>query len=346
MPTLNKAKKQTQIILRWGGISLLIIFIFLMGARFLTFIKDLLTPPAPPQASFGRLSPIPFPNQQKENVIYTLDTLSGFLPNFSDRSKIYKITPDQPTLLGLPKTREKVAQTGFRSQETQIAQDVYQFSDSDSNLQRRITINIFSSDFTLSSAFLQAPSLQTITSSSEKDNAVEQAKSFLGDMSLFPEDIDENKTKTSLYSIAGGTLIPTSRISGSKIVRVDFFQKDVDGLPIYYEKGITSTIDLLIGKENDGLKVVSASYFYKNVSEDSSTYAIKSASEAFLELKQGMAFVASKAVETVEVTIKKVSLGYYIGEGEQELLMPVVVFEGDNDFVAYISAVRDEWINN
>ena len=346
MPTLNKAKKQTQTILRWGGISLFIIFIFLMGVRFLTFVKDILTPPAPPTASFGKLDPISFPNQQKENIIYSLDTLSGFLPNFSDRAKVYKIAPDQPTLLGLNKTRERVSRVDFTLQETQIAQDVYQFSDSDSSLQRKITINIFSSDFTLSSPYLLTPSLQTLTNSNEKDNAIDKAKSFLVDLSLFPEDIDENKTKTSLYSIAEATLIPTSKIAGSKIVRVDFFQKDVDGLPIYYDKGISSTIDLLIGKENNGLKVVNATYFHKNISKNSSTYAIKSASTAFSELRQGKGYVASKPQNLVEISIKKVSLGYYIGELEQELLMPVVVFEGDNDFVAYISAVRDEWINN
>ena len=346
MPTLNKAKKQTQTILKWGGIATLIVFLFLLGTRSLTFIKDLLTPPAPPQASFGRLLPIPYPEKQKENITYSLDTLTGFLPNFSDRAKIYKISPDQPTLLGLNKTREKVARVDFTLQETQIAQDVYQFSDSDSNLQRKITINIFSSDFTLSSPFLQTPSLQTLTSISEKDNAIDKAKSFLVDLSLFPEDIDENKTKTSLYSIAETTLIPTSKISGAKIVRVDFFQKDVDGLPIYYDKGIASTIDLLIGKGSSGLKVVSATYFYKNISKDSSTYAIKSASTAFSQLKQGKGYVASNPAGLVEIVIKKVSLGYYIGELEQELLMPVVVFEGDNDFVAYVSAVRDEWINN
>ena len=146
--------------------------------------------------------------------------------------------------------------------------------------------------------------------------------------------------------VENNTLIPTPKISGSKIVRVSFFQKDVDGLPIYYELGITSTIDLLIGKENNELKVVDARYFHKNISQESSTYAIKSASQAFSELKDGKGYIASKDPNIVEITIKKVTLGYYIGQLEQEFLMPVVVFEGENDFVAYISAVKDEWINN
>lgn len=346
MPTLSKAKRGTQTILRWLGISLFIIFLFLFGIRFLGFIKDIFTPPPAPQASFGKLTPISFPNKPKENIIYSLDTLSGFLPNFSDRTKVYKISTNPPTLLALDKTREKVSRVGFTTNETKIAEDVYQWADKDPSLQRTVTINIFSSDFTLSSSFLTTPALQTLSGSDQKQSAVEKAKSFLSNMSLFTDDLDNQKTKATLYSIEKGELIPTPKLSDAKIVRVDFFQKDLDGLPIYYEKGVGSTINLLVGKENNELKVVSATYFHKNISKNSSTYAIKSASQAFSELKQGMGFVASKPKDIVEVSIKKVFLGYYVGESEQEFLMPVIIFEGDNDFVSYISAVRDEWINN
>ena len=346
MPTLNKTKKETKIILKWGGISLLIIFLFLSFGRFITFIKESFTPPPPPQASFGKLPPIPFPNQLQENITYSLDTLSGFLPNFSDRAKVYKITHNPPTLLALDKAQEKVAQIGFNSKGTQIAQDVYQWIDQASILQRRITINIFSSVFTLSSPYFITPSLQAFENSNEQNSAIELAKSFLSSMSLNPQDFDQEKTKATLYSIEKSTLAPTSKISNAKIVRVDFFQKDIDSLPIYYEKAIASTINLLIGKENNQLKVVEARYFHKNISQISSTYAIKSAALAFSELKQGKAYIASKPQDTVEIAIKKVLLGYYIGEDQQDFLMPIIIFEGENDFIAYVSAIKDEWINN
>jgi len=346
VPTLNKAKKETQIILRWAGIFLFIIFLFLLGTRFLAFIKDVLTPPPPPQASFGKLPAISFPNQQKENITYSLNTLSGFLPNFSDRAKVYKISTNPPTLLALDKTRGKVSKVGFSSNETRIAEDVYQWTNPKSPLQKRLTINIFSADFTLSGAYLITPDLQTLGSVEEKNNAIEIAQSFLMQMSLFTDDLDREKTKATLYSIEKGTLIPTSKFSDAKIVRVDFFQKDLEKMPIYYEKGVGSTINFLVGKEGRELEVVDARYFHKNISQESSTYAIKPVSLAFLELKDGKGYIASHDPNMVEVTIKKVTLGYYIGELEQEFLMPVVVFEGDNDFAAYVSAVKGEWINN
>ena len=344
MPTLSKAKSQTKTILAWAGISITIIFLFVMGTRFLNIVKDILTPPPPPQASFGKLPPISFPNQPKENITYTLNTLTGFLPNFSDRAKVYKITISQPTLLALDKTREKVAKIGFTSNETRIAEDVYQWAEQDP-LQKRLTVNIFSLDFTLSSIYLVTPTLQTLDSH-EKDSAISTAKSFLNNISQFSEDLDIEKTKTTIYSIEKGVLSPTSKFSDAKIIKVDFFQKDLDKLPIYYENGIGSTMNFIVGKQNNELKVIDARFSHKNISQEQSTYAIKSAPYAFTELKEGKAYIAYKDPNIVEITIKKVFLGYYVGEGDQDFLMPVVVFEGDNDFIAYVSAVKDEWISN
>jgi hypothetical protein len=165
-------------------------------------------------------------------------------------------------------------------------------------------------------------------------------------MTLSPTDIDGTKTKITSYSIENSSLVGTSKISDTKIVRVDFFQNDIDKLPIYYENGIFSTLDFLIGKEGDNQEVVGATFYHRGISETSSTYAIKTAQEAYSELQKGSAYIASKPDNTVEFTINNVFLGYYIGTADQEFLMPIVIFEGNNNFVAYVSAVKDEWISN
>ncbi len=345
MPTLSKTKKETKLVLKWGGISLFIIFLFLVGMRLVTSVKQSLTPPSPPDASFGKLPKISFPIQQKENIKYSVDTISGFLPNFSDRAKVYKITNEQPMLLGLEKTQEKVKRIGFASKGTRIAEDVYQWVDRGSSIQRRITIDIFTSDFTLSSPYLVTQSLQALNNN-DKENAVGLAKSFLSDMSLLPADLDENKTTAALFAIKGSELVETNTIEEAKIIRVDFFQNNIDNLPVYYEKGKASTISFMLGKENNNLKVVDARYFHKNISDNSSTYSIKSTEEAFSELKKGEGYIVAKPQNLVEITIKNAVLGYYIREEQQEFLIPIFVFEGEDGFIAYVSAVRAEWVEN
>jgi hypothetical protein len=327
------------LILKIGGILFIIIFFIFMGTK-------LITPTPSPTAAFGKLSAIQFPKRADKNVSYSLDTLTGYLPNFSDRTKVYEITPNQPTLLGLDKTREKVKNIGFSSSGVQMSEDTYQWVSQDKALQRKIIMNIFSSDFTFYSSYLTEKALQTFSGADTSGRTVEVAKKFLSDMSLFPQDIDENKTKINLFSIINGTLIPTSKITDTKIMEINFFQKDVNNLPIYYQEGKSSTIYFLIGKENNQLIVVDGRFFYKNISKTSSDYAIKTASEAYLELQNGEAYIANNQDGAEKVTIKKVLLGYYIGEKSQEFLMPIIVFEGDNNFIAYVSAVKNEWINN
>lgn len=345
MPTLNKAKSETKLALKWGGMAFGIILFIFMGTKFTAFIMGLFSPPPSPGATFGKLSPIPFPNQTKEAITYSLDTISGSLPTFQDRVRVYKTIPNPPTLLGIDKARKKVSKIGFSSPGTQISEDTYRWDFPTKSLSKTITMNIFSSDFTFSSSYLSLKTLQMFSKSDERNNAVDTAKTFLVNMSLFPQDIDESKTKTTLYSIVNMTIVPASKISNTKIVKVDFFQKDLNGLPIYYDKGVSSTIDFSVGKENKIMEVVDARFFHKDISEIFSDYAIKTAKQAYSELQQGQAYIAYKPANVIDFTIKNVFLGYYAGENPQEFMMPIIVFEGNDNFLAYVSAVTDEWVS-
>ena len=70
--------------------------------------------------------------------------------------------------------------------------------------------------------------------------------------------------------------------------------------------------------------------------------------EAFSELQEGKAFIPSNSnnANISNISIRNVLLGYYMGENRQDYLLPIVVFEGDNNFIAYVSAVKDEWIGD
>ena len=63
-------------------------------------------------------------------------------------------------------------------------------------------------------------------------------------------------------------------------------------------------------------------------------------------MKSQKAYIASYYGGSSNVSIKNIFLGYYIGATKQNYLMPIVIFEGERGFFAYVSAVRDEWISN
>jgi hypothetical protein len=345
MPSLNKAKTETKLAFKWGGITLGIILVIFTIFRGIEIIKTLTAPPSPPEAGFGKLPEIPFPKQEKLNFSYNLDTVSGYLPTLSDREKVYKVIANPPTLLSLKKIREKVEKLGFSSSEIKISDDTYRWINLKDPYENTITANIYSSDFTMVTSFLsKTDTLMTYSNEYEKGRPIEEVKNLLEKLSISTGDIDFDKTKTTMYTIDNGSLSQTSKLQNTKILRVDLFQKDVNKLPVVYEKGVSSTMNFLVGKIERGFNIMGASFYHKIASETNSAYAIKTAQEAYRELEQGNAYFVTEPTETDTVTIKNVYLAYYVGENYQEYMMPVVVFEGKN-FIAYVCAIKDEWIS-
>ena len=118
-------------------------------------------------------------------------------------------------------------------------------------------------------------------------------------------------------------------------------------MPILYPHPPYSTMSLWIAVGQAGPQVVTANFTHQTINttpETEATYPIKTAEEAFEELKNGKAFIASYNGSATDIAITNVFLTYYLGEQPQEYLMPLIVFQGDNGFLAYISAVRDEWV--
>lgn len=304
---------------------------------FLMKIKDAIfpAPPPPPTVGFGKLPDIEFPASTNRNLSYSINTITGTLPTFALSEKVFKMQDVQPDLLSLQRAKEKARSIGFEGTAVEVSENVYQWKDSKGQI---LTMNILDFDFNLSSDFLskEIPILRFGT-----DTAVETAKEFLQRMGLFYEDIDKTKTTTELFSIKNFRLIPASSLSNTQVVKVNFFQKDINGLSIYYPS--TSTPLNLTVADVESPKVIEGNFFYQKTSEVSSTYPLKTAEQAFDDLKKGNSYI-SILPQGAFVSIKKVKLGYYMAEKKQKYLMPVIVFEGDN-FQAYVFAVTDEWVN-
>ena len=96
-------------------------------------------------------------------------------------------------------------------------------------------------------------------------------------------------------------------------------------------------------------KVLAGQFHYFPVDEDSgSTYPIRSALSAWEDLQNGLGFVASMGDlgDGEAVTIRRVYLGYYDPGEPYDFFQPVVVFEGDNGFVAYVPAIASDYYSS
>lgn len=348
MATLTYVTSKTKLTIKWLSISLIYLSILLVVIRIGFAIKERLYPaaPPPPAVTFGKLPSLIFPKSTiDKNFTYSIDTISGFLPILPPQVKVYSMKKTKPQFLALDIARQKVARAGFRSSESRLSENWYRWSDQ-GYPSREITFNIFSNDFTISSLFLSDPLASRFANNFASQNiAINTARGLLSATTDFPDDLDLKLTKTLYYSIKeDGTLNPEANVVNAQAIRIDFFQKSIDELQIYYPNTSTSTINVLVANLQNQPLVIGANFNHQTVSTTAHTYPIKTAVQAFLELEKQKAYIASYFGESTIISIKKVYLGYYIGEEKQDFLMPIIVFEGDDGFFAYVSALTDEWI--
>lgn len=348
MATLSIVKNKFITITKWTIIILGItigIFLLIKGTF---FIKEVISPtPLPgPEAKFGKLPPIFFPQGIKKNFKYSIDTISGNLPVFSsDRTNVYKMGLEEPDILAVEKMNTRVTQLGFNSKPEQLSDTVYRWKNSDTLL-KSLVLNVHRGEFNLTTNYLLNQTLLSSQNVSTEEEAISAAKVFLETLSLFPSDLDENKTKAISLSVKNGALSEATSISNTKLISVYFFQKDIDEIPIVYPFANKSTINVTIAGGGFSKEIIDARYFYQKVTDETSTYSIITAEKAFEKLKKGEAYIASFDSEKPDVVIKNVYLAFYMEKRVQKYLIPVVVFEGTNNFVAYTSAITDEWIGN
>ena len=347
MLTLNQATSLTKNVVKWSAVIVGSIILLLILIRIGTFLKEIIapTPLPPPTVSFGKLPPIELPTSSSaQQLNYFIDTVTGVLPKFPDRAEVFRIEKPSPDLLALAKTGEKVAQAGFSSSVIRVLGNTYKWTDPQSSTLRKINVDIFTLQFNVSSAFLENQAVISGVNLPDPNKAKTVAQNFLSSLSFLYDDLDLEKTKTNLFSIKDSALVPATSISTTQVIEIDFFQKDIDKLPVVYPKANNSTINIFVGGGENQPQVIKADFFHQGILSESATYPIKTASDAFLELKNGNAYILSPS-NNKDVSIRNVYLGYYMENKEQNFLMPVVVFEGDNGFIAYVSAVTDEWIN-
>lgn len=346
MPTLHKVTEATKTWAKWGAILITLLLVLTIVLRVGTLLKEQFfpTPVAPPTVAFGKLPAITFvKNATEKKLTYSINTLSGILPVLPDRVNVYAIQKGQPNFLNLKRAQERVTKVGFSPSGVALSDTLYQWSEKEQPF-RKIILDIISSNFTISSNFFADPDIVKANNLPDEESAKTSVRNFLSTMSILPNDIDAAKTKTTFLTIKNQKLVPATSYSSASLIRVDLFQKDVDTLPLYYPHPPNSTMYFVLTGNGFEGKIVEAKFHHVESRNTSSTYPIKSANEALSELRTGQGYIASYGGSDT-VSIKSVSLGYYREDSNQEYLMPIVVFEGNNGFFGYISAVTDEWVS-
>jgi hypothetical protein len=343
MPTLHDTTVLTKKIFTWGGIGIAAIILLVFLIRGGAALFSILFPkaPPPPTTVYGKMSPVPFPESQfSEKYTYSIDTVSGKLPVFPDRAKVFETITPVPRLLDLRDSRILVNKTQYAAGETSITDTVYSWR-YNSNFNKKITYNIVSKDFTIDSNYLTDPLLVDTIGTPTAETAIKSVTQFLETLELYPLEFDEEKTTTQYLYIQNAQTYPATSISSAQVTRVDLYHKDLNELPVMYPNPPFSSTYFIVKSPSE---IVQAQLHFQTLEESQATYPIKSAEQAFEELKSGKGHIAAYYGEGTEIVLKDSYLAYFMSDVKQQFIQPIIVFEGKNGFYAYVTAISEEWV--
>jgi len=343
MPTLTEISITTRKIIRYTifGIIALIIGRIALGGLIKIYRYFFPAPPAPPTVAFGKLPSIPFPTgESSEGLTYKLETPDGTLPDLADQSRVYLIQKPSPSLLSLDNAVEKAIGLGYNPTSKEVSQTLYEFEhkNAPSILQYDIGTNTFSISYDLAK---DPTPIERIPPAAEV--AAAAVRSYLSSADLLPEDLS-GPTTNEYLKIEGEKLVSALGQSDADLVKINLFRKSYDDLPSVTARGDESNVWFLISgaKERDR-QITAAEFHYFPVDEgQSATYPIKDSQTAWDELMNGQAYIVNRGSDS-NVTVRRIYLANYDAGFPSDFFEPVIVFEGDNGFLAYIPAVTSDY---
>jgi len=300
-------------------------------------------PPPPPTVAFGRLPKLPFPEKEISGTpSYTLETPEGSIPVLATQAKVYFMPKPVQTQLNLELAKDKATNLGFIPDGQQISQTLYHFSHQrvPSTLAMNIINGIFSISYDLakdSSPLEKRPPAPEIAAS--------QIRSYLSSANLLPEDLS-GPTTHQFLKIEEGSFANALSLSEADLVKVYLYRKSYDDLPsLTPNPNQANTWFMVSGSRERDKQMIASEFHYFPIDEDkSATYPIKLAEAAWEELKAGNAYIASQGVDNESnITIRRVYLAYYDAGVSAEFYQPILVFEGDRGFSAYVPAITSDY---
>lgn len=278
---------------------------------------------------------------------YVIDTLDGTpnVENATEAATVYFIPKATASFGSLSTVSLMAKEAGFDTEVTQpkISDNVATFDDGKKKLVIDMASFNFSFDYVLTQEDINFDSSDV---PSERD-LTSRATAFFSNLDRYPQELAKG-TQNIMYMNfnAGSKEIQSLETSeGANMAEIDFYRPDINGYPVVTSTYYNSPHYVLIGFSPAGDRIVRAQVKLYEISKDQiGQYPLRTAELAFGDLQAGKGLVVSSTQEAGQVTIKKVFLAYYDPDVYQEYFQPVYVFLGDNNYVGYVPAVTEQYI--
>lgn len=350
---------------KFAPIAVLGVIFFLIV--FVTFkIVVLLKPEAPvvvaptPAPAFGPLPPVSIPGAfaLPKGVQYTMETVEG-VPVSTDSARVYFV-PKKTTSLNFRDKATLVARSlafDLSSTKTQYDEKAQTYTMVDN--QKRLVIDIdtfnysYTQDFNEETRTLLSRRLSDINPDVYKSKATD----ILKKLTRYPPDLAQSMQAVSYiyYQEASGSAQASAGVvqnpQEANMVAVDFFPQKINELVAVTEDfvGSPNRVVFIPGVDDKDFIVKAQVKVFERSAEQYSIYPLKTGQQALEELNRGEGFL----IQTSAANSGKKRVGltsnypaYLVSSTYSPYILPVYVFIGEGNFVAYVSALAPQWVQN
>ncbi|MEI6533375.1 MAG: hypothetical protein WCO06_06050 [Candidatus Roizmanbacteria bacterium] len=295
---------------------------------------------------FGKLTPLEIKNASSSaGIDFILDTIEGKPVTATEAAKVYFI-PEPETKLGFKqkiKTMAKVVNIDSETIRHKLTNLDAVYEDGLSTM----SINISNYNFKYEYNFQQNPDMFQQTAPIEQSLAEQSAKELFTQLDRYPTELAQGQSQPIyfIYDPLNNAMQVTDRPEKANLIEIDYFRPEINSFSIVSPKFFNSQNFALIANQEGIYRVLRAQIkFFEKSDQQVGLYPVITGDEAFQKLKDGKALIISNPNNSQSVTIKNMFMAYFDPDTYQQYLQPVYVFVGDNDFVAYVQAVSDSYI--
>ncbi|OGK19822.1 hypothetical protein A3D80_03885 [Candidatus Roizmanbacteria bacterium RIFCSPHIGHO2_02_FULL_40_13b] len=326
-----------------------LIFIGIFGITRVFFsVKKTVTTPSTINKQFGALAPPIFNHKigYPAGATFALDNIEGRPTTATDEAKVYFIPPIATKFGYAQKIYSMAKNAGFNTKNVSYFLDGTHAIFEDSL--QKITIDISYFNFEYKYAYENHPELFLRPSAIDETTVKERAADFFRLLGKYPNQLSlgtQNITYMHYNSETKGLDVVTNP-KLANVVEVDFFRADIQNgeqtYPVVSPKYYTSENYVVMTLDIVSPKIIKAQmHFFETDDTNTGVYPLKTGDEAWAQFLANKGTIVTPGGGSYPITIKKMFLAYYETDVYESYLQPLYVFLGENNFVAYVSAVKN-----
>lgn len=332
----------------YGGIGLVVLMVgrIILSASYAYWKSLNPDPPPPPDVKFGKLPKLVFPQKEVIPLQYTLETRTGRLPtDLPGQFKVFFMPIKKASLLAYDSAKGIANRLDFIQEPTKLSETEFRW-DTSSPIPSSLTINIITGSFVLNKRWQDDPSYTSPTIYYNDTQALDRIYNLLSRIELLPEDIKNGTSTIVPLKADKDQIVSAVALAQAHFLQINLYRAPIDGVEVVAprtDRGLISGI-LALQREDDR-QFINLDYNYFPVDlETSAVYPLITVAQAWERMQNGGGYVAGVKPSTSLVTVRDIKLAYYDSEEPQQFMQPVYVFSGDNDFVGYVPALADAWV--